>query len=114
MDNSNTMLVFKVLANSVRLKIIDALLDGPKSVESICIKAGEAQSRVSHELFCLKNCNFVKPNRNGKMIIYELNKASVMPILNAANNHASLFCKELKNCDVLSKIKESTQSIYNK
>ena len=114
MNSSDNVLVFKALANSVRLKIIDTLLDGPKSVESICIRVGEAQSRVSHELFCLRNCGFVKPSRSGKMIIYELNKASTMPILNAANKHASLFCKELKNCSVLSEIKESTQSIYNK
>ena len=114
MNSSDNVLVFKALANSVRLKIIDTLLDGPKNVESICTRIGEAQSRVSHELFCLRNCGFVKPSRSGKMIIYELNKASVMPILNAANKHASLFCKELKNCDILSEIKESAQSIYNK
>ena len=114
MNSQNNVLVFKALANSVRLKIIDTLLDGPKSVESICIRVGEAQPRVSHELFCLRNCGFVKPSRSGKMIIYELNKASVMPILSAATKHASLFCKELKNCDILSEINESTQSIYNK
>ncbi|MCL5427766.1 MAG: metalloregulator ArsR/SmtB family transcription factor [Candidatus Marsarchaeota archaeon] len=114
MNSSDNVLVFKALANSVRLKIIDTLLDGPKSVESICIRVGEAQSRVSHELFCLRNCGFVKPSRSGKMIIYELNKASVMPILSAANKHASLFCKELKSCNILSEIKENARSIYNK
>ncbi len=114
MNSSDNVLVFKALANSVRLKIIDTLLDGPKNVESICIKVGETQSRVSHELFCLRNCGFVKPNRNGKMIIYELNKASVIPLLDAAEKHSLIFCKELKNCNILSEIKENVQSIYNK
>ena len=30
MNSSDNVLVFKALANSVRLKIIDTLLDGPK------------------------------------------------------------------------------------
>ena len=114
MNSSDNVLVFKALANAVRLKIIYTLLDGPKNVESICTKVGETQSRVSHELFCLRNCGFVKPSRNGKMIIYELNKDSVVPILKAADKHTSIFCNELKNCNILSEIKESTQSIYNK
>ncbi len=107
-ENSVNVFIFKVLSNEVRLAIIEALLKAPMSVNEICEEIKEEQPRVSHELRCLTVCGFVYSERDGKRIIYELNKETITPIIEAANKHARIFCDKMKGCEMLSDIKKMT------
>lgn len=104
--NGVNVFIFKVLSNEVRLAIIEALLKTPLNVNEICEEINEEQSRVSHELHCLAVCGFVFSERDGKNIVYKLNKNTITPIIEAANEHARVFGDKMKGCEILSDIRK--------
>ncbi len=83
---------FETLANKRRLKIIDLLRTGPKSVLEIVEKSGLEQSNVSHNLKRLEYCGFVKAKPNGKQRIYSLNKETIEPLMQLIDKHTNKFC----------------------
>ena len=101
-DVQARVLLFKILANTIRLRLIEALDAGERSVGELCEETGEEQTRVSHELRCLTVCGLVTQRREGKRIIYSLNRKTVLPILRAADIHAAKFAERLKGCDMIS------------
>ncbi len=98
-------LLFKVLSNSTRLKIAASLIGGKKSVSEICTETGTDQARVSHELRCLTVCGLVDFARDGKQVIYSLNRETVLPILEAAGEHVKRFGDRMGSCDIISEAK---------
>ncbi len=100
------VLLFKVLANDVRLRLIETLSTGEKSVSELCDETGEEQTRVSHELRCLTVCGLVNQRREGRRIIYSLNRKTVLPILETADRHAAKFAERLKGCDMISEARK--------
>ena len=92
---------FENFSNKTRIKIIEALLKGPKSVNNICKEIKEEQSKVSHNLRKLTECNFLDVKRDGKKRIYSLNKDTIMPILDMVSKHVHKYCREVcKNEDL--------------
>ncbi len=102
------VLVFKVLSNQVRLKLIEALRDDERDVSELCSEVREEQTRVSHELRCLTVCGFANFRRDGKRIIYSLNSKTVVPILDAASKHVEKFGQRMEGCDMISDAKKIT------
>lgn len=102
----NQTLVFKVLSSQVRLNLIEALRDGEKDVSNLCVAIDEEQTRVSHELRCLTVCGFVDFRRDGKRMIYSLNSKTVLPILDAADNHTRRFSERMKGCDMITDVQK--------
>lgn len=100
------VLLFKALANDVRLRLIEALGSGEKSVNELCVEIQEHQTRVSHELRCLTVCGLVDHRRDGKYIIYSLNDQTVVPLLKAADRHVGRFISRMKGCDLLNETKK--------
>ena len=84
---------FEVFANKTRLKIIESLLKSDKNVTQIYENIKEEQSNVSHNLKILYECNFITKKRQGKNIIYSINKETIKPMLDIVNKHVSKFCK---------------------
>ncbi len=74
MKCSSYNLFFEVFSNKTRIKIIEALITGEKSVSEICKLINEEQSKVSHNLKKLTECHFLDVKRKGKKRIYSLNK----------------------------------------
>jgi len=87
-------LFFETFSNKTRMKIIQALNQGPKSVTEICNITKQEQSKVSHNLKKLTECNFLDVKRQGKKRIYELNKDTILPILNLVNKHVHKYCSK--------------------
>ena len=77
------------------MKIIEALSKGPKSVTEICKITGEEQSKVSHNLKKLTECNFIDVKKQGKKRIYSLNQDTITPILDLVKKHVEKHCKEV-------------------
>jgi DNA-binding transcriptional ArsR family regulator len=84
---------FSNLANPLRIEIILSLRNKSKSVNDITEELGVEQSKVSHALASLKKCRIVESRRQGKQIIYSLNKSTIEPMLKLIDKHASRNCK---------------------
>jgi len=83
---------FRNLSNPVRIKIINCLKEGNCFVSELCDKTGIEQSKISHALACLRNCRIVNAERQGKKIIYSINKETVLPILKILDKHRCKYC----------------------
>lgn len=84
---------FGVLANSTNQLIISALRRGEeKSVTQLVIATKLEQSTISHALKRLSDCRFVNVQQIGKQRFYSLNKETIIPILELADNHAKKMC----------------------
>lgn len=83
---------FETIANKTRLKIIESLMEKPLSVSEICDKLNAEQSNISHNLKILSDCNFLKSERDGKRMIYSLNKDTIVPLMKLVDKHVQTYC----------------------
>lgn len=99
MKKSTYHYFFSNLANPLRVDIISCLKDADMCVNELAYKTGEEQSKLSHALSGLKQCNLVSVKQKGKKRIYSLNRKTLMPILKIIDNHAKNYCKnKCKEC----------------
>jgi len=95
---------FTVIANKTRWEIINSLYEKDLCVSDISNITKIEQSKISHALKTLSDCNIVFSKREGKKIIYSLNKKTIKPILKILNEHQNDFCKgKCKICEIKGK-----------
>lgn len=79
--------LFRVFADSTRVKILYAMMDTELCVNDIAQLLGISQSSVSHQLRVLKDAKLVKFRRDGKAIFYSLDDEHVSMIINMGLEH---------------------------
>ena len=79
--------LFKMFADSTRIKILYDLFDGEKNVTEICDDIEMNQSAVSHQLKALKTAKLIKSRRAGKAIYYSLDDDHVKTIIAMGKEH---------------------------
>ena len=89
--------LFKVLGDPTRLRILEALLSGERTVSELVDIVGAPQSRVSNHLACLKWCRLVTSERRGRNVIYRLD-ADVDQLLGAGRTLAAAHEDYLATC----------------
>jgi DNA-binding transcriptional ArsR family regulator len=62
----------KVLSDSTRLAVLEALMAGPQNVGELMQKLKVEQSLLSHHLAILRDHELVESHRDGKAVIYQL------------------------------------------
>jgi ArsR family transcriptional regulator, zinc-responsive transcriptional repressor len=92
MRKSTYHFFFGNLANPLRIEIISALQKKDMSVLEIVNEVNQEQSKISHALASLRECNIVEAKQKGKNRIYSLNKKTIVPILKLIDKHAENFC----------------------
>ena len=79
--------LFKMFADSTRIKILYDLFEGEKNVTEICDDIDMNQSAVSHQLKALKTAKLVKSRREGKSVMYSLDDDHVKTIIAMGKEH---------------------------
>ena len=79
--------LFRLFADTTRIKILYALMDGEKSVAALADAVNVSQSAVSHQLRNLRQAHLVKFNREGKQTIYALSDTHVYTMLEQGMTH---------------------------
>ncbi len=79
--------LFKMFADSTRIKILYVLFDGEKNVTDICTDIEMNQSAVSHQLKALKTAKLIKSRREGKSVLYSLSDDHVKTIIAMGKEH---------------------------
>lgn len=92
---------FKALAHPMRIKILEILAEGEKSVNEIQNIVGGEGSGVSQQLMILRNKNIVSGVKQGNRVIYSLKDPLIIELLQVARQ---IFNNQL----------ESTISIFDK
>ena len=98
---------FRVLGDPKRVKILELLLEGEKSVTELVDHLQTAQGRVSNHLACLRWCGFVTTRRDGRFVYYRLADARVRDLIRLADaiigDHAAAIasCTRVADGDVV-------------
>ena len=79
--------LFKMFADSTRVKILYALFESELCVCDIAKVLNLTQSAVSHQLRILKQAKLVKNRRDGRQIIYSLADEHVRGIIAMGMEH---------------------------
>ena len=79
--------LFRLFADSTRIKILYVLFESEMCVCDIAQLLGMTQSAISHQLRSLKQAKLVKSRREGKTVFYSLADGHVSTILNQGMDH---------------------------
>ncbi len=79
--------LFKMFADSTRLRILYALTDGEKNVGELAENLSMNQSAISHQLSTLKTAKLVKARRDKKSMYYSLADDHVESIIKIGVEH---------------------------
>jgi len=79
--------LFKILGDTTRVKIIQALSKRELCVCDIAAVIGMGQSAISHQLRTLRNTRLVKYRKEGTMVWYSLNDEHVAVLLDQGIEH---------------------------
>src|SRR5919206_1800375 len=76
---------FRVLGDPTRLRILELVRDGERSVGEIARRLGEAQPKVSNHLACLRWCGFVETRREHRTVLNRIADPRVIEMLDLAH-----------------------------
>ncbi len=83
--------LFKVLGDVNRLRIIQAIGDGERSVSEVMESTGLAQTLVSFHLRILRESEVLATERRGPFIYYRLTDPSLMNLLEACGRYGAIL-----------------------
>lgn len=89
---------FRVLGDPTRLAILELLLEQPMTVSEVVAALDVPQSRVSNHLACLRWCEFVNTERQGRQITYRIREQRVRALVELARVMADEHCEHLATC----------------
>jgi ArsR family transcriptional regulator len=89
---------FRVLSDPTRLRILELLVEAPRTVSELVEILECPQSRVSNHLACLRWCEFVDDERRGRQVTYRIRDQRVRRLVNAARSMAAEHCEHLVSC----------------
>jgi ArsR family transcriptional regulator, lead/cadmium/zinc/bismuth-responsive transcriptional repressor len=78
---------FKVLGDTTRIRILDALSRSELCVCDIASRVGLTESAVSHQLRLLRDSRVVRTRRNGRQIFYTLDDQHIVKLLSQGLEH---------------------------
>lgn len=80
--------VFRGLADSKRLRIIDALRVGERSVSELCDELGLPQANMSQHLAILRERRLVRYRRDGARVFYSISSSKVIEAIDLLHEMA--------------------------
>ena len=102
---------FKGLGEPMRLRILEFLDGGEKSVTEIVEHLGSPQNQVSMHLRCLRWCGYVKTRREGRYVFYSLGDPRVTDILKLAKELLHGSEVYLMTCEVIGKTDDNLANV---
>lgn len=89
---------FRALGDPTRIRILEALLQGERTVSELVALVGAPQSRVSNHLACLKWCRVAEAERRGRSVVYRVSDPRVRRLLAVARELSLEHCDYLATC----------------
>lgn len=100
---------FRALGDPTRLKLLDYLLGGEKSVGELVELVGSGQGRVSNHLACLKQCGLVTTRRDGKFIYYRIADERVRRLLETSQAMIADNAEAIWACTRVSGVEQASE-----
>ena len=82
----------KALADPERLRIVQCLFDGPRTVGDISTKLGDEVVKVSHHLAVLRRANILQAKKQGRFVEYSIHPDVTLKSLKGASRQINFGC----------------------
>jgi len=90
--------LFRGFSDPSRLSILHALRSGPLTVSDIVQQTGLSQSNVSNHLSCLRCCDLVVREQQGRFMYYELADRRIAKLLDLAEELLADVARGVRQC----------------
>lgn len=77
---------FKVLAHPARIRILEVLREGERSVGDLVPEVGIESSHLSQQLGIMRRANLVQSRKEGSTVIYSVSNAQLFDLLDVARS----------------------------
>src|SRR5947208_1597506 len=78
---------FKVLGDTTRVRILDALSHAELCVHDLAHRVGISESAVSHQLRLLRSMRLVRARRDGRLVYYSLDDDHIVGLFAQGLEH---------------------------
>ena len=97
--------IFRALGDPNRLRIFQTLAeaDNPLHVTALCERTGLEPNLVSHHLQCLKNCQLVAAERDGRKKFYEVSRPEAVELVAVADECIRQNIESVLGCEIVRK-----------
>ncbi|HEX6034527.1 MAG TPA: metalloregulator ArsR/SmtB family transcription factor [Anaerolineales bacterium] len=79
--------LFRAFSDTSRVRIMSALLDGEKNVNTLAALVGISESAVSHHMRSLRQTHLVSARRDGKEVYYRMDDPHIITLLKQGIEH---------------------------
>ncbi len=77
---------FKTLGHAARIRVLELLAEGPKSVSALQPEVGIEASHLSQQLAILRRAGMVSSSRRGNSMIYSVTNPEIYELLGMAKS----------------------------
>ncbi len=91
---------FRGLGDPTRVKIVQLLLEQPRTVSELVSLLRSSQGRVSSHLGCLRWCGFVEGVREGRNVTYRVSDERIRRLLETAQDLLQENAERVASCFV--------------
>jgi DNA-binding transcriptional ArsR family regulator len=88
--------MLKALGDPLRLKLIDALREGPRNVSHLADALAAEMVLVSHHLGILYHAGLLEREKQGRFVVYRLKDGVLAPRSRGDREHLDLGCCRLE------------------
>ncbi len=93
----NTDATFSALSHPVRRRMLDRLLDGPKTVSQLGADHDMTPGAISQHIRVLEQADMIRRTLNGREHHIELDKNGFQPVLTWAENYGAFWGAKLES-----------------
>ena len=95
--------IFQALGDPTRLRIFQTLVEAgePLNVTELCERADCEPNLVSHHLQCLKNCQLVDAERDGRKRFYEVSRSEAVEMVGLADDCIRQNIESVLGCGIV-------------
>ncbi len=93
--------IFRGLGDASRIKILETLLDGPRTQKEVVEAVGLSQGRVSQHLSCLVWCGYLSSERRGRSVTYEIANPRVLALLDVGRGFLESTTGDISSCRIV-------------
>lgn len=95
--------IFSAMSDPTRLRIYQSLIesDDPLTVTELCDRVALKANLVSHHLQCLKNCQLVAAEKEGRKRYYEVSRPEGVKMLSLADECIRQDVESILGCEIV-------------
>ncbi len=99
---------FKTLAHPARIRVLELLRDGDRTVGELIPEVGIEASHLSQQLGIMRRANLVQSRKDGATVVYSVSNPMIFELLDVAKKILTSSLAETR--DLLAELESATET----